>query len=173
MIKISEQVKEFIREAIKLEIRGREFFNQAAAMTHNSLGKKMFLYLAEQEVHHLKAFGDLFSEVVHSDEWKKYVHDEEAVGKSAVIEELVARMRRAEDKSEIEALRIGMELELKAIDFFRECANKGDDPTAKAIFIRIADEERFHYDLLQVQYDSVTGSGFWLDSAEFQMDGKY
>lgn len=37
----------------------------------------------------------------------------------------------------------------------------------------IADEERFHYDLLQTQYDSVTGSGFWLDSAEFQMDGKY
>ena len=64
MIKISEQVEEFVREAIKLEIRGREFFNQVADMTHN-------------------------------------------------------------------------------------------------------------YDLLQAQYDSVTGTGFWLDSAEFQMDGKY
>lgn len=173
MIKISEQIKEFIREAIKLEIRGREFYNEAAAMTHNTLGQKMFFFLAEQEVHHLKAFGNLFSEVVRSDEWKKYVHDEEAVGKSAVIEELVSRMRRAENKSEIEALRIGMELELRAIEFFKGCAEKGDDLTAKDIFIRIADEERFHYDLLQAQYDSVTGSGFWLDSAEFQMDRKY
>lgn len=173
MIMISEQVKEFIREAIKLEIRGREFFDQAAALTHNSLGKKMFVHLAEQEVHHLKAFGDLFSDVVRSDEWKKYVRDEETLGKSAVIEELVARMRRAEGKGEVEALRIGMELELKAIDFFKECASRGDDPTANAIFLRIADEERFHYDLLQAQYDSVTGSGFWLDSSEFRMDGKY
>ncbi len=29
------------------------------------------------------------------------------------------------------------------------------------------------YDLLQAQHDSVTKSGFWLDSAEFQMDGKW
>jgi rubrerythrin len=71
------------------------------------------------------------------------------------------------------ALRIGMELELKAIDFFKTCAESGGDPTAKEIFVSISDEERFHYDLLQAKYDSVTGSGFWLDSAEFQMDGKY
>ena len=82
-------------------------------------------------------------------------------------------MRRAESQGEIEALRIGMELELKAIDFFKACADRGDDSEAQAIFLRIADEERFHYDLLQAQYDSVTGSGFWLDSSEFRMDGKY
>jgi rubrerythrin len=173
MIKISEQVEEFVREAIKLEIRGREFFIQAADMTHNSLGKKMFQRLAEEEVKHLNAFSKLFSAVIHSDKWKQYVGAGKVAGNSEVIEELVARMKRAEDKSEIEALRIGMELELKAIDFFKKCAETGDDPVARDIFITISDEERFHYDLLQAQYDSVTGTGFWLDSAEFQMDGKY
>lgn len=33
--------------------------------------------------------------------------------------------------------------------------------------------EKQLFDLLQAQYDSVTGSGFWLGSAEFQMDGKW
>ena len=47
------------------------------------------------------------------------------------------------------------------------------DPVAKEILNQICDEERFHYDLLQAQYDSVTNDGFWLDSAEFRMDGKY
>jgi len=173
MIKINEQVEELVREAIKLEIRGREFFNQAADMTHNSLGKKMFQRLAEEEVKHLNAFSKLFSAVIHSDKWKQYVDAGKVAGNSEVIEELVARMKRAEDKSEIEALRIGMELELKAIDFFKKCVETGDDPVARDIFITISDEERFHYDLLQAQYDSVTGTGFWLDSAEFQMDGKY
>jgi len=173
MTRLSPQLQEFIREAIKLEIRGREFFLQAADLTHNALGQKMFRNLAEQEVHHLKTFGNLFSEVVGSEDWKNYVRDEEAAGKSAVIEELVARLTRAEGKSEIEALRVGMELELKAIEFFKGCAEKGDDPAAGEIFDKIAAEERFHYDLLQAQYDSVTGSGFWLDSAEFSMDGKY
>jgi len=173
MTKISEQVEEFVREAIKLEIRGREFFNQAADMTHNSLGKKMFQRLAEEEVKHLNTFSKLFSAVMHSDEWKQYVDAGKVAGNSEVIEDLVARMKRAEDKSEIEALRIGMELELKAIDFFKKCAETGDDPAARDIFITISDEERFHYDLLQAQHDSVTGTGFWLDSAEFRMDGKY
>lgn len=173
MTGISEQVKEFIREAIKLEIRGREFFNRAAETTPNALGKKMFLRLAGEEVKHLAAFSKLFSAVIHSDVWKQYVGAEEVGGNSEVIEELVARMKRAKDKSEIEALRIGMELELKAIDFFKKCAANGDDPAAGEIFTGIAEEERFHYDLLQAQFDSVTGTGFWLDSAEFQMDGKY
>ena len=173
MTQVSQQVQEFIREAIKLEIRGREFFLQAADLTHNLLGQKMFRHLAEQEVHHLQAFGKLFSDVVRSDDWKKYVRDEEAAGRSAVIEDLVARLKRAAGQSEVEALRVGMELELKAIEFFKGCAEQGDDPVAGEIFVRIAAEERFHYDLLQAQYDSVTGSGFWLDSAEFQMDGKY
>jgi rubrerythrin len=173
MEKLSEQVQHFVREAIKLEIQGREFFLQAAEATGNALGQKMFRRLAEEEVKHLVAFGKLFSDVIKSEEWRDYVHREETAGKAAVIEELAARMRRAQDKSEIEALRIGMELELRAIEFFKGCASQGDDPQASAIFAAIADEERFHYDLLQAQYDSVTGSGFWLDSAEFQMDGKY
>ena len=173
MTPLSHQVKDFIREAITLEIRGREFFNQAAEVTRNSLGQKMFRHLAEQETHHLKAFGQLFSQVVGSAEWTTALNDEEVAGQSAVIEDLVARLTRAEGKSEIEALRVGMELELKAIEFFKGCADKGHDPVAKEIFEKIADEEKFHYDLLQAQYDSVTGSGFWLDSAEYQMDGKY
>jgi rubrerythrin len=173
MTSLTNQVTEFIKEAIKLEIRGREFFNHAAELTHNAHGKKMFTRLAEEEVKHLEAFSRLFSAVIQSDEWKTFVKDEVQKGKSEVVEGLVARMKRAESQSEVEALRIGMELELKAIDFFKGFAGKGADPTAKEIFVKIADEERFHYDLLQAQVDSVTRSGFWLDSSEFQMDGKY
>jgi len=173
MTKISQDVKTLIQEAIKLEINGQAFFNQAAALTQNELGKKMFVRLAQEEVKHLEAFSRMFSEIIKSDEWKKQVRSEQLKGPSAVIQELTDRMRRAERQSEIEALRIGMELETKAVDFFTKSAKGMDDPTAREIFERIADEERFHYDLLLAQYDSVTGSGFWLDSAEFQMDGKY
>jgi len=173
MTKISQDVKALIQEAIKLEINGQAFFNEAAALTHNELGKKMFVRLAQEEVKHLDTFSRLFSQVIQSDEWKKQVRSEELKGPSPVIQQLAERMRRAEGKSEVEALRIGMELEQKAVDFFTSCAAKMDDPKAKEIFDKIADEERFHYDLLLAQHDSVTGSGFWLDSSEFSMDGKY
>jgi rubrerythrin len=173
MKKISREVKTLIEEAIKLEINGQAFFKRAADITHNELGKKMFHRLAEEEVKHLDTFSRLFSSVIKSDDWKKQVKKEELKGTSAVIEELAGRMKRAEGQSEVEALRIGMELEQKAIDFFSQSAAAMSDPAGKEIFEKIADEERFHYDLLQAQHDSVTGSGFWLDSSEFQMDGKY
>ncbi len=163
------------KEAIKLEINGRSFFEHAAATTHNELGRKMFQKLANDEVGHLKAFGQLFASQIGSDNWKKYIAEEEK-NISSVIEELKARVHEHETEaraSELEAIRIGMELERKAITFFEKSAQTTNDPTAQEIFNKICDEERIHYDLLQAQYDSVTNSGFWFDVAEFRMDGKY
>jgi len=173
MKEVSDQILGIIKEALKLEINGREFFNRAAKLTHNELGKKMFKKLADDEVKHLATFSKLFSEAMGGEDWKKHIKAEELERESEVIEELVARMKREESASELEGIRIGMELENKAIDFFKKSVEEVTDPVAKEILNQICDEERFHYDLLQAQYDSVTHDGFWLDAAEFRMDGKY
>ena len=47
MTKISQDVKALIQDAIRLEINGQAFFNEASALTHNELGKKMFVRLAQ------------------------------------------------------------------------------------------------------------------------------
>ena len=173
MTDISNQVLNTIKEAIKLEINGRTFFYHAAEITHNELGKKMFRKLAQDEISHLDTFGQLFSAVIGGEEWRKSVDQEKLKGEAPLIEELKSRMKKGERASELEAIRIGMELERRAIDFFEKSAKEATDPTAKEIFEKICDEERLHYDLLQAQHDSVTKSGFWLDVAEFRMDGKF
>jgi rubrerythrin len=173
MTKISKDIENVIRDAIKLEINGRKFFNHAAEVTHHPRGKKMFLHLAEEEVKHLETFGKLFSEILGSTDWKREIKPEDVSGEAPLVEKLKESMRKEERKGETEALRIGMELEQNAIDFFQKAAEETDDPVARKMFLEISEEEKFHYDLLQAQYDSVTGSGFWLGSAEFQMDGKW
>ncbi len=176
MADLSNAVINVIKESIRLEINGRGFFEHAESVTHNELGKKMFRKLAQDEIGHLTTFGQLFTSVIGSEDWKKFVHEEELKGKSSVIEELKARIAKEEkeDRSgELEAIRIGMTLERNAIDFFEKSASETSDTKTKTIFNKICDEERFHYDLLQAQYDYVTNSGFWFDIAEFRMDGKY
>jgi rubrerythrin len=173
MEKVSHQVEKAIKEAIKLEIDGRKFFQHAEEVTSHELGKKMFRRLAEEEVKHLETFSKLFSQVLKGKDWKKQVKSEELEEKSDLIQRLQASVKGEEGKGEIEALRIGMELEERAIELFGKAAEEVDDPLAQEIFLKIVDEEKFHYDLLQAQYDSLTHSGFWLDSAEFQMDGKW
>ena len=72
-----------------------------------------------------------------------------------------------------DAMKDAIVLEINGRKFFNNAADDTDDPVAKKIFMEIFEEEKFHYDLLQAQHDSVTNSGFWLDGAEFQMDGKW
>ncbi len=175
MKKTDNDVLDVAREAIKLEINGRSFFEHAAEVTHNELGKKMFQKLARDEMGHLKTFAQLFASHIGNEDWKKHVEEEEK-HKSSVIEELKARVEKQEKEeraSELEAIRIGMELERKSIAFFEKSAKESTDLKAQDIFNKICDEERLHYDLLQAQYDSITNSGFWFDIAEFRMDGKY
>jgi rubrerythrin len=173
MVQPSEQVINAIRGALHLEIRGRHFYNHAAKSAVNSLGKKMFEQLAKEEVEHLKVFGDIFSQMLGGQDWRRYVKDTGRKQEAPLIEKLKVRMREAGDKSDLEAVSIGLDLERDAIAHFEGAAKGTDDPVAKQIFERIAKEETLHYDLLQTQYDSVTNAGFWFDTAEFYMDGKY
>jgi rubrerythrin len=170
---ISEEVVGAIKEAIKLEIAGRGHFNRAVETTENELGKKMFRQLAQDEIGHLTAFKQLISSILGGEDWRKHVDEDELKFESTLIDELTLKVEEEERKGELGPIRIGMELERRAIDFFEGWAEKTDDPTAKEIFRKIADEEKTHYDLLQAQYDQVTNSGYWFDIAEFQMDGKY
>jgi rubrerythrin len=174
MDNINKEVIGIVREAIKLEINGRGFFNYAAEATDNKLGKKMFTKLANDEIEHLKVFSELFSSYLGSDDWKKFVNQEEK-NSSEIIEQLKSRVNSQKEKKsgELEAIRIGMELERKAIDFFESSANSTQDEKTKDICNRIANEEKLHYDLLQLQLDSVTNSGFWFDVADYKMDGQY
>ncbi|MGD9344323.1 MAG: ferritin family protein [Candidatus Aminicenantes bacterium] len=173
MKQISEQVENAIVEAIKLEINGRKFFNHAADVTSHETGKKMFYFLANEEVKHLETFGKMFTKILGGTDWKQYIRDEVEEGEAPLITKLKENMKREDAKGEVEALRVGMELEENAIRFFSQASADADDPVAKKIFREISEEEKFHYDLLQAQYDSVSRSGFWLGSAEFQMDGKW
>ena len=173
MATISQQVKDAIKGAILLEVNGRKFFNHAADVTEHESGKKMFRFLAEEEVKHLKTFTELFGQILGSKDWKKHLSPHDLEGEAPLVEKLKERMKREGTKGETEALSIGMQLEMDAINFFQNAASETDDPAARKIFNDICEEEKFHYDLLQSQHDSVTNSGFWLDSAEFQMDGKW
>jgi rubrerythrin len=66
-----------------------------------------------------------------------------------------------------------MELERDSIGKYEQWAQTATDSKVQELFRRIIKEEQFHYDLLQAEYDNITGSGFWFDMAEFRMDGKF
>lgn len=175
MTELTGEILEIIRESIKLEINGQNFFERIADATHNQLGKKMFLKLASDETQHLKVFTSIFTDLV-GEGWQQQIGELKIDRKAPMIEALAKKVASAgkEDRaSELEAISIAMDLERNAIEFFGNAARQTSDAKAKEIFNKIADEERLHYDLLQAQHDHLTNSGYWFDVAEFKMDAKY
>ena len=101
MKEISKQVEEAMKESIKLEINGRKFFDRAADVTENEKGKKMFRFLAAEEVKHMEVFGDLFSKILGGSDWRQYVPSAKLQGESPLVEKLKERIKKDERPSEI------------------------------------------------------------------------
>jgi len=169
----SPQVAEAIRTAIQMEKEGHAFFHQAAEKTNNKLGKEMFERLAAEEIAHMETFRKMFDSMSNTEDWRAVSTQLRSVSKPPVFSEAKNKMKAEREPGEVEALRQAMEIERNAIEFFNDAKSKTNDETAKEIFEKIRQEEEYHHALLQAQYDSVTNSGYWLDSAEFRMDGMY
>jgi rubrerythrin len=174
MENISDEFKRAIQTAIDLEKEGMQFYKMAEENTQDKMGRKMFNFLALEEVNHMKIFSEIFDDITGSKEWRKIVReDDQRIKNSPIIKKLKESYENNKEKGEIEALSIAMELERRAIDFFKDAEIKSKDKKSKDAFAKIHLEEETHYDLLQAQLDSVNNSGFWFDVAEFKMDGRY
>lgn len=178
MASIDAQLIEIVKESIKLELAGKGFYERAAEVTEDDLGKAMFTRLAKEEDGHLAVIEKIFTSMADGEAWRALA--DEAMSKQVaapVVDELEAAIaRRGGDGRHANgtaALKIAMEMERKAIRFFEDLVKKAKTPRARELAESLADEERFHYDMLQYQYDNVLNMGFWLDSAEFRMDAKF
>lgn len=177
MSQVETEMLEVIREALDLEMSAKRFYEHAASVTENEHGQMMFQRLAREEDDHMDAVGAIFESITGSDEWKEIARQEmQRAAPSPIVERLKAAVaeRGGEERADdAEALRMAMDLERRAIRFFEELARKSRDPKIHELASKVADEEKFHYDMLQIQHDSVINTGFWLDDAEFRMDSKY
>jgi rubrerythrin len=165
--KISNRA-EAISMAVNLEIKGRQFYLQAAEHTENPTGKAVFQKLADEELRHLRAFLAMAQKTSLAPTLP------ESVAKLALPlfdqQALAAQQRASAD--ELEALRIAMQQEKEALLFFEQAAAAVNEEDVRKIFNHVREQESYHYDLLQAEYDFIVKTGFWLNVPEFRMDGK-
>jgi rubrerythrin len=163
-----------LRAAIEIEDNGLLTFLKFARQTKDATGKNMFIRLAMDEHEHRLIIEKQLNNLL---EGKPLINIE--IPKSE-IEEIAPKIREKQQRTrgesgllEIDALNTALDLERKAAKFFRDQAKLISDSEAKALFIRLAEWEDAHFDIIQAELDSIQGTGFWFGIPEFQMDGKY
>jgi len=152
-----------IRTAIKLEEDGIDFYQKVSEKTSHPFGKKMFLSFAEDEKRHLTVLKEILADLKFSD-FDRFFEEKNPREKiKTIFREVKSEIKEriAANSDELEALKIGMDMESKSVEFYQGALEKTQDSHQKAFFRRLIDEEKEHYELLQNTRSYLKDSGEW------------
>lgn len=162
-----------LKLGIEAEKQGLITYLGFARKTKDLTGKNMFIRLAMDEFDHMNTLEKQLESLLENRCWVKV-----AITKSE-IEELIPKLkerdRETKGKSgagELSALNTALDLEKKAIDFYKERQEKEKDPEAIAMYKRLVEMETSHYDIIQTEIDYIKGTGVWFGIPEFSSEEK-
>ena len=166
-----------LKSAIQGEIKGWEFYQDAAKKTGSESGQKMFSQLAKDEVDHQKWLEEVYDRVAEGHEGltPKHIIKHKPIDKKrkqiTPVDKRRVVKRVKERTDEVEAVLIGIKLEEDAINFYREALEQPDlHDEVKKLFSRLVDFEESHRVVLQGEYQVLTGVAFYYDYPELSME---
>ena len=160
-----ESVKNAIKTAIQMEKDGYSFYKKAAVQTTSEMGQALFRSLAADELLHLEVFQKLFDNSVGNKEWYDLVNSSK---KYADIQVFPTDLRKIEssinpETNEIDALRIAMDSEQKAINYYSEIRKNSTNEEVNKIIDEIINQEKNHYKILEGEFHHINSTGYWFN----------
>lgn len=144
--------------ARKMESDAIQFYTEAARKTTYEAGKKMFLSITEDEKRHLAMISDLIKGLNIT------IKDVNPMGEvKTVFESLKDSMmkRVAASKDELDSFRIAMDMEKAGREFYQKSLASAKTDKEKALFTRLIEEERQHYEIFENTYSHLSDTGNW------------
>jgi len=157
-------IREAIETAIQMEKDGYYFYNKAAAQTTSDMGKSVFESLANDELVHLDVFQKLFDDKFGKSEWDDLVNSNKKYREMPIFPKDLKTIEGINlDTDELDALRIAMDSEKEAIDYYTEIRVNSDDDNVKKIIDMIIEQEKKHYYLLEQEFHHINTTGYWFE----------
>ena len=142
----------------KMETDAIKFYTEAAAKTKYPAGKQMFLTITEDEKRHL----ELISQLIQG--MNIPVDDVSPMKRvKTVFESLKDEMMQKVEasKDEMDAFKIAMEMEKEGKKFYEKSLAEAKTEKEKALFTRLVEEERQHYEIFANTYNHLSDTGNW------------
>lgn len=151
---------EFAKEKEKY---AEEFYRDRAAKSPDKGLAEIFLLLANEEEKHFDLIEKMQAEVPAE------LTETTVLSDAATIFEKIREgaMKFSSDRSELELYKEAQKIEQNARDYYLDKADQVEVQAQKDIFIKLAEEEKKHYFLLDNIIDFVSRPQQWLENAEF------
>jgi Fur family ferric uptake transcriptional regulator len=144
--------RDALRMALSMERRGLQFYREAAERNLDQGGKAVFERIVGEEESHLAELQAELEELLREEKGLEaapmFLHFD-----ALELERLIPDLGDYETDGQLRldsrhALEVALVFEQRAAGFFREFADKFLDTKGKSVFLRFADEESRHYDLI-------------------------
>jgi rubrerythrin len=144
--------------AIKMESDAIKFYKEAAEKAKHSVGKKMFLTIAEDEKRHLEMLSSIIKKL---DIKPKDVSPMKNI--KTIFEEMKDDMMQKVEVTtdELEAFKIAMQMEKQGVEFYKKALVGAKTEKEKSLFERLIKEEQQHYDIFANTYFFLSDTGSW------------
>lgn len=134
-----------LKLAMENEKMASEFYEKARGVSKTELSKRTFEFLAKQEVEH---FDMLKKMQEHEFEFNpNYQADENAV--KLFFDKRKEYDSKLQGMDELEAYKMGMELEKKSYEFYKKAFENAENEDIKKFFKFLMEWESKHYHLLE------------------------
>lgn len=161
---MQEEINEILQKAIEIEMFGNHYYNKLESGVDDREGKALLTYLANAEKEHKERLENMLRQ--YGGETKKTEID--GLIADILMDEGIENIFRGlmkKDKLEnvdsIEALKLGMEVEAKSIDFYSKNAKKSPESDIVGLFTELSDWEKEHLDLLKENLRTLKDEGVW------------
>ena len=147
-----------VKMAMEAEKEAYQTYLKAAKKTINPKGRDMFQQLSEFEMNHYQKLKDLLKSLQEKGEWILY---EGTSLKKKTIPLKTQKPKGQEQLTDMDALKIAIREEKKALAYYRSMADLTKDPRGRDMYKRLTNEEAFHEKILNDQYYSLHNTGLW------------
>ncbi|UCE81132.1 MAG: ferritin family protein [Methanobacteriota archaeon] len=169
----NEQI-EILRNAIEMEIDGKEFFTEMANRAEHPNARKMYDSLALQEQRHIEVLNEELSRLEKGSGWispSSVKSDSKDTPSDSVFRGKSRSNLTMDPKAgELDAIKLGIEIEKRSIEYYREAGTEVKGIKAKEVFNWLVGEEAGHLTILRAEYDHRARSGFYFDTPEFSLE---
>ena len=143
-----------LKKSIELEEKGYAFYLESAGKVKNSVGKRIFETLGNDEQHHIERIKDMFAAIQNETTDGFELADVEIVSFESIFDRMKDQMSDSLDElsetgvDDEEVIDIALELEKHSHLFYEKAAGFAEDEKVKAFYKMLAEEEKTHYEVL-------------------------
>lgn len=149
--------------AIKMELDGKAYYEMLSDETTDTGLKSIFSKLAADEQKHC----DTIKAIKSGTTWT--MTDTTILGEAKNLFEDLMKVKNIAGslKKSLDGYLHARKIEADSIRFYEDLAKKETNPETKQLFLRIADEEKKHYNIMDNLYDFVLAPQNFLAWGEF------